>query len=171
MTSEDFALSFVLPTTPVAQPRPSSRAFITKAGKLTSRIHDDAKHKVHFYRFCVGQEARKAMGDSPPLDRGVLVRVELEFTFKRPGNHYHHRVSGFVLRDDAPIYVHTKPDFDNLIKSTLDAMNEIVYADDRQAVIGKIRKLYCVEGEYPSTTVTISFVEIVADRYLSKSRS
>lgn len=48
-----------------------------------------------------------------------------------------------------------KPDADNVAKAILDAMNGIVYEDDRRAVFLHIVKRYAIEGEEAGVTVTV----------------
>lgn len=48
-----------------------------------------------------------------------------------------------------------KPDIDNVVKLIMDAMNNVVYKDDTQAVMTASLKRYAVEGEEPGVTVTV----------------
>jgi len=49
-----------------------------------------------------------------------------------------------------------RPDFDNLAKLSSDAMNGIVYADDRQIAEAHIVKRYVSNGQSPAIIVTVS---------------
>jgi Holliday junction resolvase RusA-like endonuclease len=53
------------------------------------------------------------------------------------------------------LFHQTKPDVDNLAKIILDAMNGIVYHDDKQIVCLTVRKRYCRPGDVPRTDVII----------------
>jgi Holliday junction resolvase RusA-like endonuclease len=47
----------------------------------------------------------------------------------------------------------TKPDWDNLGKTAADALNEVVYLDDKQVVDGSVHKFY---SDRPRLVVTIA---------------
>lgn len=52
------------------------------------------------------------------------------------------------------LYPTVKPDGDNICKAVCDALNEVVYHDDKQVVECVIRKRYCfMEGDTPHITV------------------
>lgn len=47
-------------------------------------------------------------------------------------------------------------DADNIAKMVMDALNRIVWEDDRQVVSLTVRKLYAAQGEEPCTAITIT---------------
>lgn len=88
------------------------------------------------------KEVKRTLKDACPgmlFFTGTPVRVEVGFYFPRPKHHFK---KGFVTRcKEALTYFGflqttpaTGPDIDNLAKFVLDAMNGIVYEDDRQVV-------------------------------------
>lgn len=56
------------------------------------------------------------------------------------------------LIDNGKLYPTSKPDIDNVVKLLCDAMNGIVYGDDKQIVDLWVTKIY---EDSPSTTVMI----------------
>ena len=62
------------------------------------------------------------------------VRLSLAFFFPRPKSHYGTGKNSDVVKASAPVHHAQKPDIDNVIKSTLDAMNGVLYGDDKQVI-------------------------------------
>ena len=70
------------------------------------------------------------------------LKINLEFFFARPKNHYRTGKYKELMKDKAP-RIHTfMPDIDNLTKFILDAMNEHFFLDDRQVVEVSAHKEY-----------------------------
>ena len=118
-------IRFVVEGTPVAWSR---------AGDANK----DGKHwhytppKMREYKRLVSIRAKEAMnkaGARKPLDCPFLLGVEV--FIPRPKAHYD---SKGKLKDSAPAYPITKPDFGNYEKGIEDAMNNIVYTDDARLV-------------------------------------
>lgn len=63
-----------------------------------------------------------------PLD------VSLSFFFPRPKSHYGTGKNSELVKTSAPVHHAQKPDIDNVIKSTLDGMNGVLYGDDKQVI-------------------------------------
>src|SRR5690606_194541 len=51
-----------------------------------------------------------------------------------------------------------KPDIDNFVKAALDALNGVVFADDKQVVRVEAEKRYALQ---PKLVVTVAAVEVV----------
>ena len=62
------------------------------------------------------------------------VELSLAFFFPRPKSHYGTGKNSELVKPSAPVHHAQKPDIDNVIKSTLDAMNGILYQDDKQVI-------------------------------------
>jgi len=80
------------------------------------------------WRKAVAYEVRKLI-DVPyegPLDLTMI------FSFPRPKSHYGTGKNSDLIKGSAPKHHTQKVDIDNVIKSTLDAMNEVLYQDDKQ---------------------------------------
>lgn len=118
----------------------SARAFVTNKGRAV--ITNDSK-KAAPWAALVKHAAAEAMGERKPL-AGAL-EVGVTFWLPRPRGHYL-PVNGKrpepVLRQDAPLFVGTKPDGDKLLRCAWDALTEIVFRDDCQIVKWTGQKLY-----------------------------
>jgi Holliday junction resolvase RusA-like endonuclease len=103
--------------------------------------------KTKTYEDEIRYMARAAMGASPPLETPVTVaiyiRVEIPKSFSKQ------------KRKDALeniVKPTKKPDLDNIAKCFLDAMNDIVYLDDKQVVSLHVTKVY---AETPAVEVMV----------------
>ncbi len=53
-----------------------------------------------------------------------------------------------------------KKDLSNMVKAIEDAMNEVVWHDDRQVVtMGRVEAIECAQGEEPRTAVMVEPLE------------
>lgn len=107
------------------------------------------------------------MGDPPktvwPLPAPTAFAVAVVFRFARPKAHLRTGRNAGKLKDWAPSWHTGKPDIDNLLKSTLDAigsypkgMPPLVWCDDAQVVaLLDPLKRYVRAGEEPGATVGI----------------
>lgn len=87
----------------------------------------------------VSDWATKSMGKKKPTDKPI--RVSLSFYIKRPKTNKTSQ--------------HTQtPDVDNLAKAILDAINGIVFVDDKQIIELNIGK-YWADYVNPSFTITV----------------
>lgn len=100
----------------------------------------ESSKRVAPWRADVRAAALAAMGDRLPLF-GPLT-VSLTFALPRPKGHYGSGRNVAVVRPSAPSYPAGKPDLDKLVRSTLDALTGVVFADDAQVVEVTARKLY-----------------------------
>lgn len=107
------------------------------------------------------------MADPPegvlPLPAPAAFVVAVMFRFARPKSHLRTGRNAGKLKDGAPPFHTGKPDIDNLLKSTLDAMGTypkgmppLLWCDDAQ-VVGLIQasKRWADVGEEPGATVAI----------------
>jgi Holliday junction resolvase RusA-like endonuclease len=104
------------------------------------------------------QEAIRAIAGAEykgELFRGP-VRVSGTFVFARPKKHYYTGKRADVLRDDAPKWHLQKPDVDKIMRTVLDGMQGIVYADDSQAQLGPCDKIW---GEQDYSTIRVKAIE------------
>ncbi len=117
-------IRFMIPTRSRPQPRHSFSIGVN--GRPRPYIPDSSP--VHTFKESVSLFARGAMGSREPL--ACAIEVRLLFALPRPKSYrksldYEWRI--------------TKPDFDNLEKSCLDACKGIVYIDD--SLITSVRTL------------------------------
>lgn len=85
----------------------------------------------------VAQIARLAI--KSPMDGPVVLCAT--FLFERPKSHY-----GKALKPSAPVEHTQRPDVDNLIKTVLDGLNGIAWADDAQVIEVSGRKGWSSKG-------------------------
>jgi Holliday junction resolvase RusA-like endonuclease len=90
--------------------------------------------------------AQDAMNGAAPLD--CAVRLQMVATMPVPTSWSKKKRAQALAGEIQPV---VKPDVDNLLKMA-DALNQVVFHDDRQVVEGRITKRY---GERPSLRVEI----------------
>ena len=136
------AIHFRVPCIPVAQPR---QQHTVRHGHAVNYM--PTKHPVNAYKAAVQQSVSS-------LCTGVLdgpLNLTMRFVLPRP--------KGMMWKSKPmPRVPHaSRGDLDNFAKSTLDAMNGLVFRDDAQVCQGEIWKWYCSkEGQdRPGATITI----------------
>jgi len=107
---------------PAAQPRP-------RFNRRTGRTYHK-RGKCTDYRDTVKESCYNSWGGRKPY-RGP-VRVEIFFYFPRP------KSLTWKKKKMRRLWKSKKPDIDNCVKSTLDAMNGIAFEDD-----GQVSELFC----------------------------
>lgn len=132
MEKESATVAFVIPGTPVGKGRPK---FARRGNFVTTYTPE----KTASYENLVKVKAEEAMRGIPPFDGAVCVGIHLFVTPPASWSQKKQReaVSGHG------IFPTTKPDVDNVIKGIFDAMNEIVWKDDKQVVDVVVSKRYC----------------------------
>lgn len=141
-------LSFRAIGIPKAQPRAKACIRGRHAGVYDPGTADDWKTVV--------RNAALAQWDRRIIE--VPVTVLMQFHLPRPKSHYKRD----ELRDNAPSWVTTKPDLDNLEKAVLDALTNIgLWRDDAQ-VVGVLKTKSYADG-LPCATVDI----LTADEILA----
>lgn len=131
---------------PVAKGR--GRAVMTGKG-----IRVFTPQKTRSFEADVRQMARAEMGDRPPIEGPIELRIRAVFPVPQswPG-----WKRDLALRGDV---LHTaRPDLDNLMKAIKDALNGIVWRDDGQVCFSEAVKHY---GERPAVIVTVEPVAAV----------
>jgi len=96
------------------------------------RMVEMSKH-VEPWRLAVRDEARVYFPE--PLAGPVLVRVRFDLHAPR------------VIPAEREGYPTTTPDLDKLIRSTLDGLTGVAFADDAQVVKVRAEKAYSLNGE------------------------
>lgn len=121
--------SFKVEGRPQAWQRPCRNA----AGKT---FNPNSTAQRRFADICKAQMGRS-------FDESAPITVEIDFYFKRPLTHFKRNVYGDLVRKlDVPNRCTTKVDVDNLGKFVLDALNGVVYDDDKQVVRLVLTKRY-----------------------------
>ena len=87
------------------------------------------------------------------------VGLALAFFFPRPKSHYGTGKNSAMLKGSAPTVHAQKPDIDNVIKSTLDAMNGVAYQDDKQVIQVRAEKRWALRPEQSGAAICIEVHE------------
>lgn len=123
-------IQFVVPGTPVGKGRPK---FARRGNFVTAYTPE----KTASYENLVKVAAQAAMRGIPPFEGAVAVGLHL---FVTPPASWSQKKQRAAL--SGGVYPTSKPDVDNVIKGIFDAMNEIVWKDDKQAVDLVVTKRY-----------------------------
>lgn len=136
-------IAFTVPGVPVPQPRP--RACIR--GSHASVYGAKSDHAVHAFKATCRLAARQAYRGEPLSTPLVL---SLVFVLPRPqGMRWE--------RKPMPRVPHqTKPDLDNLYKSTVDALTGLLWLDDKQIYRDETSKWIAAGDEQPHVRVRVS---------------
>jgi Holliday junction resolvase RusA-like endonuclease len=127
------------------EPRGKQRARSTRRG-----ITYTPKETV-YYENLVKQIFRGAFPDLAPTDRPVAMEFTVVLAIPKSASKKNRQ-----LMIDGKIRPTKVPDWDNFGKIVSDALNEILYHDDRQVVDGSVHKWY---GEVPGINVTFEVLE------------
>lgn len=98
------------------------------------------------YEAALRYAAQEAMGERSPLAGALGVLIEARMPI--PASWSKKKRQAAIDGDLRPT---TKPDIDNLMKC-MDALNEVVFADDKQIVFGSVAKFY---SDKPALVITI----------------
>lgn len=129
------AIAFVIPGTPVGKGRPK---FARRGNFVTTYTPE----KTASYENLVKVKAQEAMRGRPMIEGPVAVQIAL---FVTPPASWPDKKTRSALKHE--IRPTTKPDMDNVIKGIFDAMNEIVWRDDKQVCELIVVKLYSPAAE------------------------
>ena len=99
------------------------------------------------YENMIKASAMVAMGASEPLESPIA--VFLHVTKGIPASYTKKRIEACLNGSERPT---KKPDIDNILKCYLDAMNNIVYKDDKQVVTIHATQVY---GTFPVVEVLV----------------
>ena len=122
----DGFVSFVVPGAPVGKGRPR----FSRQGAYTPE-------KTAIYENLVKVKAEQAMDGRTMIEGAVEVSVRLIVT---PPASWSQKKQREAL--EGRIFPTSKPDIDNVLKGIMDACNEIVFKDDKQAVDVRVVKRY-----------------------------
>ena len=132
--------------------KPAARAgVIVRGGKHIPilRAADDS-HPIHRWSGCIRSAALPHRLEEP--FSGAPLEARLMFLMPPPQTMIRH---GRLLRT-WPI---TRPDTDNLCKAVLDALTELLWADDNVVVRLALEKRYATPGQWPRCLVRIEELE------------
>lgn len=126
------AIRFTVPGTPVGKGRPK---FARRGAFVTAYTPE----KTASYENLVKVKAEEAMTGIPVFAGPVEVWIDL--IVAPPASWSQKKQRAAV---DGQVMPTTKPDIDNVLKGIMDACNEIVWKDDKQACDVTVRKRYGV---------------------------
>lgn len=134
------SISFVVPGAPVGKGRPK---FARRGNFVTAYTPE----KTASYENLVKVKAELAMNGQPMIEGPVEVSIHL---FVTPPASWSQKKQREAL--EGRIFPTSKPDIDNVLKGIMDACNEIVFKDDKQAVDVRVSKRY---GQTASASVEV----------------
>ncbi len=137
-------IEFNVPAVPVAQPRQRHRLATGAGGKSFVKNYTPAKSPVNDYKATV-RHAAAAEHKGAPL-QGPLY-LSLTFIMPRPKGMY------WKTKPMPRVPHASRPDCDNLAKSTLDALKGLLWIDDAQISRLDVHKLVADGHEQPSVFV------------------
>ena len=103
---------------------------------------------VEAYHAVVRMAAERAMNGRPPLDGAIEMTITV--VFRVPASWSRKRQAQALAGTLAKV---TKPDIENSVKGAMDALQSVVYLDDRQIVSLTARKVY---GDRPRLEIVLS---------------
>lgn len=130
MEKESAAVAFVIPGTPVGKGRPK---FARRGNFVTTYTPE----KTASYENLVKVKAEEAMQGRQLFEGAVAVEIAL---FVTPPASWSQKKQREALA--GTVFPTSKPDVDNVLKGIMDALNEIVFKDDKQAVDVTVIKRY-----------------------------
>jgi Holliday junction resolvase RusA-like endonuclease len=150
-------LNFTVYGSPVAQPRTKAQGFIGKNGKAMAHIYEPGKadSPARQWKHDVKAAALRALtGDAEPGEGMVeLIAGPLHFTIKlylpRPNSLYRKK------DPEGALWHAAGKDIDNLYKSIADALNGVIYRDDKQIAELYISKRYHEKHSRPRAEIRI----------------
>lgn len=140
-----YVTSFRVACVPVAQPRQRHRV-ISVGSRTMAANYTPTRDPVNAYKAAVKYAALAAYHDEPLAGP---IRVEVVFVFERPA---------YLLKPRSPddrVLRDKKPDVDNLVKSTFDALNKLLWLDDAQVCSLSVEKLFRARHEQPHVQVAV----------------
>lgn len=135
-------------------PSPQSRYAIGKGGNK----YDPSKAKKLQFRSAAQNSLSLIESDKAMFGRDVVLSMSVVFRMRRPDSHFvgRNRASA-TLKSTAPSAVLVnRSDVDNLLKFVMDALNTVLYEDDKQVAAVHAFRLYDDSGTCEGyTTVRI----------------
>lgn len=130
---------------PQGKGRPRSRIASSRGGKQFVAVYTPSATRA--YENALKLAGKRAMVGLEALEGplSVFVRAVMPIPASWSRRKRAEALSG-------AIFPTTKPDFDNIVK-TLDALNDVVWRDDKQIVRAQIEKIY---GDVPHLTIQVS---------------
>ena len=145
MVGLERAVEFYVRGAPIPQGSLTAHAHKRKDNTIYASVHYEVGSKLHRWRRSIAVAARDEWGEQPTYHH---VRLTLTFYMKRPLSHYKGIDFGLKPRYDRVAH-ETAPDLDKLVRAVMDALSEVIYADDKQVTEIVARKIYVPQYEWP----------------------
>lgn len=123
-------VTFTVPGAPVGKGRP-------RFARRGNFVRTFTPEKTASYENLVRVKAEEAMRGRQAFDGAVHVRIDI---YVMPPASWSQKKQRAALAGE--VHPTSKPDIDNVIKGIFDAMNEIVWCDDKQACSVMVVKRY-----------------------------
>lgn len=140
-------ITFTIPGEPVGKGR-------ARAARRGPKIIHYTPEKTASYENLVKLVASQAMMGRPPVK--LPVSCDISLTVTPPASWSKKKRAEAIL---SLIHPTSKPDIDNVVKCIFDAMNAIVFDDDKQVVSLTVTKTYSETAQ-----ATVSVTEIGGER-------
>ena len=124
------SVDFIVPGSPIGKGRP-------RFARRGNFVQAYTPEKTASYENLVKLKAMEAMQGRPPIDGPVS--MELSLFIAPPASWSKRKTAEAIYGSLMPT---SKPDIDNVLKGICDAMNEIVFRDDKQVCDVRIIKRY-----------------------------
>lgn len=124
-------------------PRPQYRCFVKANNSASTRkinVYNTSNHERDSFKNAI-TAALASAGCTNPFEwfgKGSTVpaspmELKVWFYFPRPKTHYsyHTAFKKLILKSNAPVYVTKAPDIDNCLKLVMDAMQGVLYHEDK----------------------------------------
>ena len=148
-------IEFFVEGTPKAQPRPRAFARRFANGKVMARVYDPGT--AEGWKSEIALAARKHIPKAPIIGP---IKLTLVFTFARPTSHFGTGKNASNLKPSAPEWHTSKPDLDNLNKSTQDCLTALqMWRDDSQVVEASAKKRWVCMASLAGAKITIEYGE------------
>lgn len=130
------------------QQRPRHRMIVRKDGRVFSQTYEDARSRdFKAVLHLMAQEKLTENGGqrlSGAVGLNLSIRIEVPKSFSK---------SKRELALNHGIFPTRKPDLDNVLKAVMDALNGVLYEDDKQVCSVRVTKYY---AEREGLTVSVS---------------
>ena len=137
ITNEFVVVDVIYNLTLEGVPKPQARPRLGKCGFYNPGSKDAAALKTRI---------KGGISNPPIFGSNEPVTVNIKFYMRRPNTHFKCNDRLKPLKTSLPHTHVAAPDIDNLMKSVLDGMNELVYQNDKQVVQLTVLKLFDSEG-------------------------
>lgn len=138
----------------------SKRGFAVKDKRRPGRhrviLTDDAGEAGVNWRTDVRAAAQRALPEGHKLMDGPI-ELKVRFLTRRPKGHYGTGRNAEKLKPNAPMYPATWKDLTKMLRALEDALNGVVWTDDRRIVSQLVCKCY---HDNPGALVMISDLQI-----------